>query len=292
MLIPTWLLLVVWVAAAGFTVLGQLQSDLVAPALIGGLVLIVMLIGFTVMQHAFAGGALSHGSVTDSERRALALSGSGDVVFDWDVVSDRVFVSPEVETLLGLKRGALVGPAAGFLDLVHPFDRDRAGAAFDSVIEQRRGRITPGLPPARDAGDLSLVQAEGATGGGLRRRGHPDRRHPGRRHREQDLGRAAPVRRRARQPHRPSQPPAFRRPSRLGPRLRRAGPGAAPGRGDGRHRPVQADQREPSVSPEAMRSCSPCRAASAGCCARRTRWRASPATASASSSSPSATRTG
>jgi hypothetical protein len=29
MLIPTWLLLVVWVAAAAFTVLGQLSTDLV-----------------------------------------------------------------------------------------------------------------------------------------------------------------------------------------------------------------------------------------------------------------------
>ena len=35
---------------------GLLTNDIVAPALLGGLVLIVMLIGFTVMQHAFAGG--------------------------------------------------------------------------------------------------------------------------------------------------------------------------------------------------------------------------------------------
>ncbi|MFN3685364.1 EAL domain-containing protein [Salinarimonas sp.] len=141
MLIPTWLLLVVWVAAAGFTVMGHLQSDLVAPALIGGLVLIVMLIGFTVVQHAFSGVSLAHGSVSDTERRALALAGAGDIVFDWDVVSDRVYVSPEVETLLGLKRGALGGPASGWLDLIHPFDRDRYGAALDSVIESQRGRI-------------------------------------------------------------------------------------------------------------------------------------------------------
>ena len=38
---------------------GQFQRDLVAPALLGGLVLIVLLIGFTVIQHAFAGGAIS-----------------------------------------------------------------------------------------------------------------------------------------------------------------------------------------------------------------------------------------
>jgi diguanylate cyclase (GGDEF)-like protein/PAS domain S-box-containing protein len=141
MLIPTWLLLVVWVAAASFTIMGQLSTDLVSPALIGGLVLIVMLIGFTVMQHAFAGGAFAQGLVSDSERRALALSGSGDLVFDWDVTSDKVFVSPEVEQLLGLKRGALSGPASDWLELIHPFDRDRYRTSLDGVIEQRRGRV-------------------------------------------------------------------------------------------------------------------------------------------------------
>jgi hypothetical protein len=59
MLIPTWLLLVVWVIGAALTVLGLVTNDIVGPALLGGLVLIVMLIGFTVMQHAFAGGMAS-----------------------------------------------------------------------------------------------------------------------------------------------------------------------------------------------------------------------------------------
>jgi diguanylate cyclase (GGDEF)-like protein/PAS domain S-box-containing protein len=141
MLIPTWFLLVVWVVTAGFTVTGQLGTDLVQPALVGGLVLIVMLIGFTVMQHAFSGGALGHGVVGDAERRALALSGSGDIVFDWDVLGDKIFVSPELEHHLGLRRGALQGGAADWLDHVHPSDRDRYRTALDSVIENRRGRI-------------------------------------------------------------------------------------------------------------------------------------------------------
>jgi diguanylate cyclase (GGDEF)-like protein/PAS domain S-box-containing protein len=141
MLIPTWLLLIAWVTAASFTVMGQLVSDLVPPALIGGLVLIVMLIGFTVLQHAFAGGAFAPGAVSDTERRALALSGAGDIVFDWDVPGDRVFVSPEVEQQLGLRKGTLGGPAADWLELIHPFDRDRYRTSLDAVIEQRRGRI-------------------------------------------------------------------------------------------------------------------------------------------------------
>ncbi|WP_457091780.1 EAL domain-containing protein [Microvirga sp. P5_D2] len=141
MLVPTWLLLIAWVVAASFTIVGHLLSDIVPSALVGGLVLIVMLIGFTVMQHAFAGGGFARGFMNDTERRALALAGAGDIVFDWDVVADNIFVSPEVEHQLGLKRGALEGPASAWLDLIHPFDKDRYRLALDTVIEHRRGRL-------------------------------------------------------------------------------------------------------------------------------------------------------
>jgi diguanylate cyclase (GGDEF)-like protein/PAS domain S-box-containing protein len=141
LLIPTWLLLVVWTLGAGLAVTGFVTNDIIGPALLGGLVLIVMLIGFTVMQHAFAGG-ITHGIVSDVERRALALTGAGDMIWDWDVSADKVFTSPETEQLLGLKRGVLEGPAAQWLDVLHPLDRDRFRSSLDGVIEQRRGRLT------------------------------------------------------------------------------------------------------------------------------------------------------
>ena len=141
LLIPTWLLLVVWTAAAGLAVTGLVTNDIIGPALLGGLVLIVMLIGFTVMQHAFAGG-ITHGIVSDVERRALALTGAGDLIWDWDVSADKVFTSPETEHMLGMKRGSLEGPAAAWLEVLHTLDRDRFRASLDSVVEQRRGRLT------------------------------------------------------------------------------------------------------------------------------------------------------
>ena len=141
LLIPTWLLLVVWTTAAGLAVTGLVTNDIIGPALLGGLVLIVMLIGFTVMQHAFAGG-ITHGIVSDVERRALALTGAGDLIWDWDVSADKVFTSPETEHVLGLKRGTLEGPAATWLEVLHPLDRDRFRASLDGVVEQRRGRLT------------------------------------------------------------------------------------------------------------------------------------------------------
>ncbi len=140
LLIPTWLLLMVWVFAAGAAVTGVVTNDIIAPALLGGLVLIVMLIGFTVMQHAFA-GSITSGIVSDVERRALALTGAGDLIWDWDVSADRVFTSPETEHMLGLKRGTLEGSAARWLEVLHPLDRDRFRAQLDGVLDRRRGRL-------------------------------------------------------------------------------------------------------------------------------------------------------
>jgi diguanylate cyclase (GGDEF)-like protein/PAS domain S-box-containing protein len=141
MLIPTWFLLSVWVCAAAATALGRVTNDLAAPGLIGGLVLIVMLIGFTIMQSAFSGGGNLRAGGVDAERRALAMTGCGDAIFDWNVSADRIYVSGDVETQLGIRRGALEGPAAGWLDVLHPLDRDRYTAALDGLLHQRSGRI-------------------------------------------------------------------------------------------------------------------------------------------------------
>src|SRR5690606_2556952 len=84
MLVPSWLMILVWLTGSWMTVTGMLDNDIVQPALGGALILIILLIGFTVMQHAFAGGALHQGLFSDMERQALAITGSGDIVWDWD----------------------------------------------------------------------------------------------------------------------------------------------------------------------------------------------------------------
>lgn len=142
LLIPTWCLLMAWLVGAAMTVTGYLSNDIVQPALGGGLVLIVLLIGFTVMQHAFAGGAIAQGLISDVERKALALTGAGDIIWDWDIDRDRIYTGNEVEDLLNLKRGTLEGPARDWLDILHPQDRDRFRAKLDAVIDQRRGKVT------------------------------------------------------------------------------------------------------------------------------------------------------
>jgi diguanylate cyclase (GGDEF)-like protein/PAS domain S-box-containing protein len=142
LLLPTWFLLLSWIIAAGFAVTGTLTNDLVSPALMGGLVLLVLLIGFTILHSAFATVTLGRGFVSDAERKALALEASGDILFDWNVVDDRVAVDEELETRLGLDAGSLEAPAATWQGVLHPAERDRFRSCLDTMLEQRGGKIT------------------------------------------------------------------------------------------------------------------------------------------------------
>ena len=141
MLVPTWFLLSVWVGAAGLSVTGVISNDMIQPALAAGLVLVVLLIGFTVMQHAFAGGSVTQGSIDDTERKALALTGAGDIIWDWDIDRDRITTGPELDDLLGLPTGSLSVPSVEWIDNLHPADRDRFKAMLDAIVEIRRGRL-------------------------------------------------------------------------------------------------------------------------------------------------------
>ncbi|EEZ32489.1 GAF/GGDEF domain-containing protein [Brucella sp. NF 2653] len=141
MLIPAWLLTLIWLIGAWMAVSGHLDNDIVQSALGGGLVLIVLLIGFTVMQHAFAGGGLQQGLLSDMERQALAVIGAGDIVWDWDVPRDRVVTTPDIANYLGNTASSLQGPVRNWLPAMHADDRDRFRSTLDTILENRRGRI-------------------------------------------------------------------------------------------------------------------------------------------------------
>ncbi|MGG2474351.1 EAL domain-containing protein, partial [Rhizobium sp. BR5] len=141
LLVPSWALILVWLFGGWLTVTGQLDNDIVQPALGGGLVLIVLLIGFTVIQHAFAGSAYQQGLFSDLERQSLALTGSGDTVWDWDVTRDRIVTTPDISNRLGLEPGTMHGAARNWLPRLHPDDRDRFKATLDVLLDHRKGRL-------------------------------------------------------------------------------------------------------------------------------------------------------
>lgn len=141
MLIPTWLLLILWVIGAFVCVTGRLDNDIIQPALSGGLVLIVLLISFTVMQHAFSAGAYHQGLFSDIERQALAVMGAGDIVWDWDVRRDRLIVTPDLTLYLGSGASQVNGTIRNWISALHSDDRDRFRAVLDLVLDIRKGRI-------------------------------------------------------------------------------------------------------------------------------------------------------
>ncbi|WP_296738907.1 EAL domain-containing protein, partial [Mesorhizobium sp.] len=141
MLVPSWVMVLLWLCGSWMAITGMLDNDIAQPALGGGLILIILLIGFTVMQHAFAGGALHQGLFSDLERQALAVAGSGDTVWDWDVLRDRVVTKPDVSLQLGLAPNSLGGAARNWLPVLHADDRDTFRTTLDVVLEHRRGRV-------------------------------------------------------------------------------------------------------------------------------------------------------
>lgn len=141
MLIPTWILIILWVIGAIACVTGRLDNDIVQPAFAGGLVLIVLLLSFTVMQHAFSGGVLQQGIFSDLERQALAVMGAGETVWDWDVPRDRLVITPDLSKYLGSAANAIDGSIRNWVNGMHADDRDRFRTILDSILDNRKGRI-------------------------------------------------------------------------------------------------------------------------------------------------------
>src|SRR5262245_8587629 len=71
------------------------------------------------------------------ERFALAVAGANEGIFDWDLVSDRVYVSQRAQELFGLSPGELWRPRRDWRHLVtfHPEDAKRMHDALKALIE-------------------------------------------------------------------------------------------------------------------------------------------------------------
>ena len=88
---------------------GRLSGDVAVSGLVAGLVLILMLIGFTVTQFAFRSLEPLFGAApSELQLRALAVDGAGSAVWEWNARRDEIKVSPAIEASLGLNPGRAV----------------------------------------------------------------------------------------------------------------------------------------------------------------------------------------
>ena len=141
-LIPTWVLLLVWIFAAGMTLSGRLSGDVVVSGLVAGLVLVVILLGFTVTQFAFRSmDPVYAGAPTELQARSLAIAGSGSTVWEWNIRRDEIKVGPEIENALALMPGELSAKVEDFVKHVHPMDQERFQVMLVSAQERAGVRI-------------------------------------------------------------------------------------------------------------------------------------------------------
>ena len=142
-LIPSWMLLLVWLLGAAMIVLGKLSGDIVVSGLVAGLVLILVLLGFTVTQFAFRSGAgpLQLGPPSLVQMKSLAVDGSGAYVFQWNAGNDQVTVSNEVEQELAVDPGSLNTSLDDFLQHMHNADRERFKLMLWSLQEKGGGDL-------------------------------------------------------------------------------------------------------------------------------------------------------
>ncbi|HYH69731.1 MAG TPA: EAL domain-containing protein [Methyloceanibacter sp.] len=142
-LIPTWMLLIVWLFGAAMIVLGKLSGDIVVSGLIAGLVLILVLLGFTVTQFAFRSAAVPAqlASPGQAQMKSLAVDGSGSHVFQWTAAKDQINIGSEVEAELSLAPDSLNTGTEQFLQHMHPADRERFRLMLWSLQEKRGGDL-------------------------------------------------------------------------------------------------------------------------------------------------------
>ncbi|MCL4767960.1 MAG: EAL domain-containing protein [Hyphomicrobiaceae bacterium] len=141
-LIPTWLLLLVWIFAAGMTLTGKLAGDVVVSGLVAGLVLIIVLMGFTVTQFAFRSFEPLYGAApTELQLRSQAIDGAGAAVWEWFARRDEIKVSPLMEAALGLGAGELSSKVDDFAKHLHPADRERFRLSLWGLQERNGGSI-------------------------------------------------------------------------------------------------------------------------------------------------------
>jgi two-component system CheB/CheR fusion protein len=94
------------------------------------------------------------------ERLRLALDAGRMGVWDWNLVTNEVGWSENLEAIHGLAPGSFGGTFESFQELIHPDDREHVRRAIDEAVESRTGYQTD-FRNVRDDGSVGWMSAIG-----------------------------------------------------------------------------------------------------------------------------------
>ncbi|MEQ8267214.1 MAG: EAL domain-containing protein [Parvibaculum sp.] len=142
LLIPGAILFAIAGFYAAFHSAGWVPGSFAGTAFAGGIFTTALtLFAFAAAYHAQGGRRRADiGTLRSEQRHAFALSGARMGVWDWDIASDKLYVSPSVEAMLGLDAGTLDGNEVAWREHMHPADRETYRNALNAYIG--RGNAT------------------------------------------------------------------------------------------------------------------------------------------------------
>ncbi len=162
--LPTWILFAVWLFAAALVTSGRLTSDVVVNGVVAGLVLLVVLIGFTVTQFAFRSiEPAIGGSPDDQQLRALAIDATGAAVFEWGAKRDEVRIGQLVDATLGLPARERREALPRFAERVHAADREKFVQSLSALKGRNGGSIRLSFRMSHIDGSDRWFALEGAS---------------------------------------------------------------------------------------------------------------------------------
>lgn len=97
------------------------------------------------------------------ERWQLALEGTGDGLFDWNIVTNEAFMSPQLKQTLGYADHEVENTFEGWRQLVHPDDLVEVAAAIDAHLQQTVPRYTAEYRMRCKDGSYKWILARGQT---------------------------------------------------------------------------------------------------------------------------------
>lgn len=135
-----WFIIVAWTLVASIGALGLVENGFIEPAIAAGQGLILITLSFTLVQLVFGQSIASNHFLEDSGRRALALAGSEQSVWDWQVSQKTLYVGPELERSLGIKSDVMGSiNLRKWQELIHPSDRDTYFSTIEAAEKRGKG---------------------------------------------------------------------------------------------------------------------------------------------------------
>jgi PAS domain S-box-containing protein len=98
------------------------------------------------------------------ERLERAVSGSRDGVWDWDVVHDRVFLSPRWKEMLGYRADEIESSIAAWVSLLHPDDAEVTQARVKAALDDPNVEYTNEFRIRHKDGSWRWILARAAVG--------------------------------------------------------------------------------------------------------------------------------